>query len=189
MNDNAHQLDQVILVDINDQEVGVMDKVEAHRSEGKLHRASSVFLFRKINGEWELLMQQRSEFKIVGAHQWANTVCGNVRPGESYEDCARRRLREEIGITEAVIKSLYKFEYHAVCNEEFSEHEFVTIFAGLYDGEIKMNPREVEDTQWVKWAEVLSDKTELNVAPWFMEFMKEKELVSTVQQYLVERGT
>lgn len=35
---------------------------------------------------------------IVGAGQWANTCYGNVRPGESYLECAWRRLCEELGI-------------------------------------------------------------------------------------------
>ena len=93
-------LDQVTLVDEHDHQIGVMDKVEAHRGDGKRHRASSVFLFNK-NGE--LLIQQRSKKKIVGALQWGNTCCGNVRPGESCEECALRRLREGLGITTATI--------------------------------------------------------------------------------------
>ncbi|MDQ5950941.1 MAG: isopentenyl-diphosphate Delta-isomerase, partial [Patescibacteria group bacterium] len=67
--------DQVTLITEQDEVIGTMDKIEAHRGDGKLHRASSVFLFKKSeDGEVELLVQQRSDKKIVGAGQWANTV-------------------------------------------------------------------------------------------------------------------
>ena len=49
----------VILVDQNDQEVGQMEKMEAHRL-GLLHRAFSILLF---NSKGELLLQQRAAHK------------------------------------------------------------------------------------------------------------------------------
>lgn len=157
--------DLVTLVNSKDEVIGNMDKMEAHRGEGQLHRASSVYLFRKQDNSVELLIQQRSEKKIVGAHQWANTICGNVRPTENYEECAYRRLREELGITKVTIKPIYKFEYHLQCNEEFSEWEMDQVFVGWYDREVSPNPDEVQDFRWVKWEELvnkaLSSKLEI----------------------------
>ncbi|HSW90107.1 MAG TPA: isopentenyl-diphosphate Delta-isomerase [Patescibacteria group bacterium] len=172
-------LDQVILVDENDAEIGVMDKIEAHRGKGKLHRASSVFLFNK-NGE--LLLQQRSSKKIVGALQWANTCCGNVRPGESYEECAVRRLREELGITNVVLDPVHKFIYQVQCNKAFSEYEMDTVFVGKYDGEVKPNPEEVANFKWIAWEEfigMLNDKNPMLV-PW-NQIMNEKGILKYVK--------
>lgn len=173
-------LDQVTLVNDQDEVVGSMDKVDAHRGEGKLHRASSVYLFKKKGERIEFLLQQRSNKKIVGAQLWANTCCGNVRPIESYEECAYRRLREELGITNAEIKSLTKFQYFARCgmlnpaakaaiqgrklstpindDEEFCEREIIKIYAGWYDDKVTPNPDEVQNYQWVDWEE-LKEKT------------------------------
>lgn len=148
-------LDLVTLVDEHDNVIGEMDKVEAHHGEAKRHRASSVYLFRKNGNEIELLIQQRSSKKIVGANWWANTVCGNVRPAESYEECAYRRLKEELGIVKVQIKPIYKFEYHLQCNAEFSEWEVDQVFIGWYEGEVQPNPDEVQDFSWVKWSELL----------------------------------
>lgn len=145
-------LDQVILVNEHDQEIGVMDKVEAHLGEGKLHRAISVYLFNK---EGKLLLQQRSPEKITAGLQWGNTCCGNVRPNETYEECAYRRLREELGITNVEIKPITKFQYHVKCDERFSEHEIDTIFMGFYDGDVTPNPHEVADIQWVSKDELM----------------------------------
>jgi isopentenyl-diphosphate delta-isomerase len=46
----------VILVDEQDNDIGVMEKMQAHQ-EGLLHRAFSVFVF---NDKKELLLQQRA---------------------------------------------------------------------------------------------------------------------------------
>jgi isopentenyl-diphosphate delta-isomerase len=150
---SAH-LDQVILVNEYDQEIGVLDKTEAHRGEGKLHRAISVFLY---NSKGELLIQQRSKEKIVGALQWANTCCGNVRPGETYEACAERRLAEELGITCVHLEPAEIFMYQTPCNDEFSEHEMDHIFVGIYEGEVTPNPVEVETYKWIAFSELTEE--------------------------------
>ncbi len=176
---SSRDLDQVTLVDKHDNVLGAMDKLEAHRGEGVLHRASSVFLFRKKAGNIELLIQQRSDQKIVGAGQWANTVCGNVRPTENYLECAKRRLREELGITDLEIhlEPMKKFIYQAACNEEYSENEFVQVFAGSYGGEIILNPEEVQNAEWQIWnesdpLEIVTKKQVDEWAPWFPILIK-----------------
>lgn len=164
-------LDQVVLVNDLDQEIGVMDKIEAHRGEAKLHRAVSVFLF---NSKGELLMQQRSAHKIVGARQWANTCCGNVRPGESYENCARRRLREELGIKDVELTPVHKFQYSVKCNEEFSEREIDQVFVGQYEGKIKLNKQEVAAIEFIP-VSIVNSELEISpekYAPW-LQFLLE----------------
>lgn len=172
-------LDQVTLVDEHDHQVGVMDKVEAHLGDGKRHRASSVFLFNK---KGELLIQQRSKKKIAGALQWANTCCGNMRPGETYEECAYRRLREELGITTATIQPLYTFEYHVKCNDKFSEWEIDHVFVGKYEGDLYINPDEVKNIAWVYTKRLLrmTEKEKGKYAPWFLIFLQQQKL----QDYL-----
>lgn len=157
-------LDQVILVDTKDHKIGVLDKVEAHRGVGRLHRAISVFLF---NSQGKLLIQQRSAIKIVGALQWANTCCGNVRPSETYEQCALRRLREELGIEQVNISAVTKFLYQVQCNDDFSEYEMDQVFIGRFDGEVIANPLEVKATSWTDWSDfLLQTKSDTTIAPW-----------------------
>ena len=187
-------LDQVILVTEDDQPIGSMDKVEAHRGQGKLHRAISVYLFRKDSQNLEqlqLLVQQRSAKKIVGAGQWANTVCGNVRPEESYQECALRRLKEELGITTAQIKPLYKFRYQVACNDEFSENEIDQVFIGWYDGKIDPNLDEVQTTDWVDWPEILDERKGQHyldkiLAPWFLIMLEDKQLADKTRSFFKE---
>lgn len=157
--------DLVTLVDEKDNVVGEMNKVEAHRGDGVLHRASSVFLFRKNHSSQkiELLLQKRSENKIVGAHQWGNTVCGNVWPTENYLDCAERRLQNELGIDTSellLLEDVYNFSYHVRCNEEFSEREIDHVFFALpQNNELIILPssQEVSDYLWVEWNDLMSN--------------------------------
>ncbi len=172
--------DQVILVNENDEETGVMDKVEAHRGDGVLHRASSVFL-HNAEGKW--LIQRRSQYKITCPGWWANTCCGNLRPGESYEECAQRRLKEELGIEEVTLQFIEKFLYFARCNEEFSEREIDSVYVGEYNGEVKPHPQEVQNYRWVSKEELLKmladdQKNDAkNIVPWLHIIVSEKKII------------
>jgi len=174
-----NNLDQVTLVDEQDNFIGVLDKIEAHRGEGKLHRAISVYLF---NDQGQLLIQQRSQKKIVGAGQWANTCCGNVRPTEDYKQCAYRRLREELGITQVTLKPVQKFQYFAKCNEEFSEREIDQVFVGQYQGELHLNPGEVQTTALVKLSDLIANPESFELAPWFLIMLEKPELITLLQK-------
>jgi isopentenyl-diphosphate delta-isomerase type 1 len=181
--------DLVTLVNLQDNVIGQMDKIEAHRGEGKLHRAISVFLFREHLGKTELLIQQRSSQKIVGAHQWANTCCGNVWPGESYEECAFRRLKAELGILEVELKAVFKFQYQVRCNAEFSENEIDQVFVGWYDEVIAANPEEVQNSEWIIWNSTASGAPELGVrdwAPWFEIMMQKPDLTQAITDTIQE---
>jgi isopentenyl-diphosphate delta-isomerase len=163
----------ISLVDSNDNVIGKDDVLSAHRGEGKRHRAISVFLFNK-NGE--LLLQKRSEKKIVGALQWSNTCCGNVRIHETYEMCAYRRLQEEMGITKVELQPLYKFEYRATCNEIFSEWEVDQVFYGMYDGVVLPNPSEVAEVRWAKITRNFPYEEQVEFTPWFFLMLKNSQL-------------
>ena len=52
--------EEVILVDEQDRECGVSEKLAAHRDGGQLHRAFSVFLF---DADGRTLLQQRAAAK------------------------------------------------------------------------------------------------------------------------------
>ena len=69
--------ERVILVDRQDNEVGLMEKLEAHEK-AVLHRAFSVFVF---NSKGELLLQQRALHKYHSPGLWTNTCCSHQRQG------------------------------------------------------------------------------------------------------------
>ena len=67
----------VVLVDKEDREVGVMEKLEAHQK-GLLHRAFSIFIF---NDNDEMLLQKRALGNYHSGGLWTNTCCSH--PGEN----------------------------------------------------------------------------------------------------------
>lgn len=137
-------MESVILVDAEDREVGVEEKLAAHLS-GKLHRAVSVFLFNK---KGEMLLQQRAFSKYHSGGLWSNTCCGHPRPGESPLAAAERRLWEEMGIRTSLNK-LLDFTYRAELDKGLIEHEFDHVFQGEFEGAFEPNPEEVAAWKWM----------------------------------------
>lgn len=135
--------DLVILVDQQDQQIGVEDKLQAHKS-GKLHRAFSVLLFNKAG---ELLLQRRALDKYHSPGLWTNTCCSHPRPGENIQQAAKRRLHEELGI-QCSFKKIFDFIYKTRFDHGLIEHELDHVLVGEYDGEIAPNPAEVMEFRW-----------------------------------------
>ncbi|MCA9733520.1 MAG: isopentenyl-diphosphate Delta-isomerase [Deferribacteres bacterium] len=135
--------DFVILVDENDQQIGVEEKLSAHQS-GKLHRAFSILLFNK-NGE--LLLQQRALEKYHSPGLWTNTCCSHPRPGETNDAAAQRRLFEELGI-QCKMDEIFDFIYKTSFDDGLFEHELDHVFVGEYTGDVAPNPEEVMAVRW-----------------------------------------
>jgi isopentenyl-diphosphate delta-isomerase len=138
-------LTEVILVNDNDEPVGVMEKMEAHEK-GLLHRAFSVFIFNR-NGE--MLLQQRAADKYHSPGLWTNACCSHPMPGEETIDAAHRRLYEEMGF-DTELKSVFDFTYKTAFDNGLTEHELDHVLIGSYDGEIFPNDEEVKDFSFMK---------------------------------------
>jgi isopentenyl-diphosphate delta-isomerase len=161
--------DKVILVDINDNQVGLMPKLEAHQK-GVLHRAFSVFIFNK-NGE--LMLQRRSLGKYHSPGLWTNTCCSHQREGESNIESGKRRLNEEMGfITELTEKT--SFIYKTKFDNGLTEHEFDHILVGYFDNSPYINSEEVDTWKWMSMDSVQDDINESpeNYTAWFKIIFK-----------------
>lgn len=144
--------EQVILVDENDQQIGLMPKMEAHEK-AVLHRAFSVFV---QNDKGELLLQQRAADKYHSPLLWANTCCSHQREGESNLEAGKRRLQEEMGfVTE--LKEAFSFIYKAPFDNGLTEHELDHVLLGSYNEDPVINKEEVESFKWMKPEAVKQD--------------------------------
>jgi len=141
---------KVILVDENDRQTGIMDKLSAH-IENRLHRAFSIFIFNRTG---DLLLQQRALNKYHSGGLWSNTCCSHPIPGESTIDAAHRRLQEEMGF-DCSLQEQAPITYQAELDNGLSEHEFDHIFFGRFDGNPVVNSDEVIDWQWITPTELL----------------------------------
>jgi isopentenyl-diphosphate Delta-isomerase len=129
---------EVILVDEQDQVLGTMEKMEAHR-QGVLHRAFSVFVF---DSKGRMLLQQRAAHKYHGGLLWSNACCSHPYPEEDTLYAAHRRLGEELGFNTALTE-IFSFTYKAEVENGLIEHEFDHVFAGEYSGTVIPNAAEV----------------------------------------------
>ena len=145
-------MEYVVLVDDNDNQIGLMEKMEAHEK-GLLHRAFSVFLF---NSKGEMLLQQRAFSKYHSGGLWTNTCCSHPREGESVIDAAHRRLGEEVGF-DCEIKKAFHFTYKSKLDSGLTEHELDHVYIGEYEGEINPNPDEVESYKYIAIDELKRD--------------------------------
>lgn len=144
--------EQVILVNEQDQEIGLMPKIEAHEK-AVLHRAFSVFIFNSRN---ELMLQQRASHKYHSPDLWTNTCCSHQRHGESNIEAGKRRLFEEMGfVTELEEKT--SFIYKAPFDNGLTEHELDHIMVGYYDDAPSLNQEEVKDWKWMSLEDVKND--------------------------------
>jgi isopentenyl-diphosphate delta-isomerase len=173
----------VVLVDKHGQEVGLLEKANAHRNPGFLHKAISVVLWRpsKQNPKQkEVLLQKRSEHKPLWPGFWTDTCSTHQLPGESDIDCAVRRLQEEMGIAinPNKLSVLYAYRYQADFDDYLSEHELNHVIVGEWDDELDFNRDEVEEVQWIRWDELVKDvhQQPSKYADWFVLMVKNERL-------------
>lgn len=174
-------MEHVVLVDKSDKKIGLMEKLAAHRDGGHLHRAVSVILYRKKNGNTQILLQQRGRAKPLWPFYWSNTVCTHPKDEEAPIACAVRRLKEEMGIVVPAnqLKFMNSLLYRAKYNEELSEYEFDHVFIGEWDGAMRPNIEEVVAYEWKRRDDLASDmqKNPSRYTPWFKTLVLEKSFL------------
>ncbi len=155
---------KVVVIDKSDNVLRLEDKIRAHKNPFPLHRAISVVIYDSD----KILIQKRSSLKPTWPLYWSNTCCTHPYKGESYLDAAKRRLKEEMGIS-TEFKEKFRFIYQAKYDKEYGEHELDVVFIGSYSGKVRPNPKEVADYKWIKVPELLENikKESGKYTPWF----------------------
>lgn len=131
---------QIVLVDLHDQPIGYMEKMEVHR-QGLLHRAVSVFLFN-AHGEW--LLQRRALHKYHSGGLWSNACCTHPYPDEAPDTAARRRTGEELGLS-CPLEKRFCFLYKTALDHGLTEYEYDHVFTGITTELPEINPAEVRE--------------------------------------------
>ncbi|WKX27538.1 isopentenyl-diphosphate Delta-isomerase [Tatumella ptyseos] len=140
---------EVILVDEQDNPLGQMEKLEAHR-QGRLHRAITVYIF---NTKQQLMLQQRAFSKYHCGGLWSNTCCGHPFPNESTQQAAERRLNEEMGL-KLSLRKITQTYYNLPVTDGLVEHELGHIFTGYTDQLPELNPEEAENFRFASLPEI-----------------------------------
>ena len=145
-------MEQVILVNEQDQQIGIMEKMAAHIVP-RLHRAFSIFIF---NSHGELLLQQRAFTKYHSPGLWTNTCCSHPRNGETLEAATSRRLQEEMGMS-CEMHEVFTFIYKAPVGLGLTEHEFDHVWFGATDDTPVINTEEVASFKYMSLDAIATD--------------------------------
>ena len=145
----------VILVDENDNEIGVEEKVKCHLPQGKLHRAFTALLF-DVDGN--LVLTKRAKEKMLWPGDWDGTFASHPRKSETYVSSGERRMPEELGI-EGKLDYLNKFEYHANYKEVGSENEICGTLIGTIEKSTKLKEiqGEIDEIKWISPKDLMSN--------------------------------
>lgn len=134
------------IVDEQDRVIGQAARSACHGNPALIHRVAHVLVF---NGEGQLLLQKRSEAKDVQPGRWDTSVGGHLDPGEDYHAGALREMAEELGIVGQTLKFLYSYPHRNAF-----ESENVSTFLVRYDGELRVDPQEIEDVAFYSEDEI-----------------------------------
>ncbi len=167
--DNAAQ--EVIAVDADDNEQGVVNRLDAHTGDGIRHRAFTCLVFDEDD---RLLLAQRAPGKRLWDTYWDGTVASHPAPGQTQQDATRQRLGEELGITPDQYDDLRvtdRFEYKRHYANQGLEWEVCAVLkATLVDTTLDPDEDEIAGLLWVDY-EHLHDHPkwyrQLRLCPWF----------------------
>ena len=142
--------ENVVLVDRNDNPMGLMPKLEAHEK-GVLHRAFSVFI---LNRKGQLMLQRSALDKYHSPGLWTNTCCSHPRESESNIEAGLRRLKEEMCFT-TPLEPMFSFIYKSKFDNGLTEHEFDHVLLGYYDKPPFINAIEVSEWKWMSLEKII----------------------------------
>jgi isopentenyldiphosphate isomerase len=130
----------VALVDVHNHVVGSSTRLEM-RTRRLIHRATYIFVFNRTG---ELFVQKRTPIKDMYPGYYDLAAGGVVLDGESYELSAQREVAEELGVTDKPLDTAFDFFYEDDLNRIWGR-----VFSCVYDGELVLQPEEVESGEFM----------------------------------------
>ncbi len=152
------------IVDKKDRILRYANRSEVHGNNLR-HRAVHILIFNEAG---ELYLQQRSRWKDRHPLKWDSSAAGHVGAGESYDETARRELKEELGTTVPLHK------VSKVSALQRTDHEFIWLYRGLTSGDLVPDNSEIEQGAFFRPAVIdgwTSARPE-DFAPGFLECWK-----------------
>ncbi|MBI2133215.1 NUDIX domain-containing protein [Candidatus Woesearchaeota archaeon] len=154
--------EDIVVVDEKDNFLGTEDKEKCHDGKGILHRG---FIAMVYDSDSNLILARRSKKKRLWPGYWDGTVASHVREGETYEQAAKRRIKEELGIS-CDPKYRFKFRYAAKYDNKGIENEICAVLECSHNGKINPDSEEISELKKAKKEEIQPDKKKY--VPWLL---------------------
>jgi isopentenyldiphosphate isomerase len=135
----------VVIVDRDNQPIGAVTR-KIMRQQRLIHRASYILVF---NTAGELYIQKRSRTKDIYPGYWDLAAGGVILEGESYEEGAKRELREELGISGVKLRPLFDQYYEDADNRVWGR-----IFACTSNGPFTLQEEEIDGGRFIALGEI-----------------------------------
>lgn len=136
------------LIDETGLVVGKALRSECHSGSMLLHPVVHLHIFDK---QGRLYLQRRSMSKEIQPGKWDTAVGGHVDYGETIEEALYREVREELGITD--FEPIHNFTY---LFQSSVEREMVYSYRTIYEGDIVIDPEEIDEGRYWDIDEVLA---------------------------------
>jgi 16S rRNA (adenine1518-N6/adenine1519-N6)-dimethyltransferase len=122
------------VVDENDRIRRYASRSEVHGNNFR-HRAVHILIFSAAG---DVYLQQRSRWKDRHPMKWDSSAAGHVTAGETYDETARRELKEELGV-DVPLRRISK-----ITASRRTDHEFIWLYGGVITGDLSPNKCEIE---------------------------------------------
>ena len=137
-------------------------------SQGVCHRTSHVWIVRKKDGRYEVLLQRRSRDKDSFPGQLDTSSAGHIPAGAEPIDSAVRELQEELGIKAepadliyaGQFRDHYELEFHG---KPFRDNEVANIFVyrkPVNASDLVLQKEEIESVGWYDLEETIRKCTD-----------------------------
>lgn len=134
---------------------------------GELTRLVAVLLF---NSKGEIFLQLRSKEKRVYPDTWTSSASGKVGQHESYEQAAKRELKEELGV-EADVEPLFTLLTEVPPLDHKPAPGAWQVFRAVHDGAISIKDDEIQEGRFfsIDQLKEMSDTTPQKFSPAFLK--------------------
>ena len=122
------------VVDKNDRILRYATRAYVHGNNLR-HRAVHILIF---NHAGEVYLQQRSRWKDRHPLKWDSSASGHVTASETYDETARRELKEELAL-DVPLERISKLPASVR-----TDHEFIALYRGVTSGDLAPNKSEIE---------------------------------------------
>ena len=173
----------------------IRSREDVHRL-GLWHRAVHIWIYRKFQGTYELLLQKRSASKDSHPSCYDMSCAGHVSAGDDYLESAIRELQEELGVSltesDIIPTFIYPVNYQKYFHDKlFIENELNQVYICQLDlnlDECKLQIEEVESLCWVAFEQIpdfmnqnqhcLIEDEVNKVLEWVNQYEEEKKTLS-----------